>query len=52
MAERFGGRTLGPEPPISVCVEDRAILTILSFLKLFETDNFGFEGQSSIFDAV
>ena len=42
----------GPEPPISVCVEDRAILTILSFLQFFETNNFAFEGKSSIFDAV
>ena len=41
-----------PEPPISVCVEDRAILTILSFLQFFETNNFAFEGKSSIFDAV
>ena len=52
MAERFHGCSLGPEPPISVCVEDRAILTILSFLQFFETNNFAFEGKSSIFDAV
>ena len=52
MAERFSGRTLGPEPHISVCVEDRAILRVVSFLQLFETNNFAFEGKSSIFDAV
>ena len=52
LTERSSGRTLGPEPPISVCVKDRAILRVVSFLQLFETNNFAFEGKSSIFDAV
>ena len=52
LLERCPGRTSGPESHISVCVKDRAILRVVSFLQLFETNNFAFEGQSSIFDAV